>query len=505
MLYITRKIFCVGALLALRLFDRQGLHVQASSDFNIVDVLSLNWLEEFTASREKSTDIEFEAFDAEPKKETTDAEKSKRQTVVLFGGDISAFLPPGFRRQYCYFLIFCICIFIYAFLGKSRNDGIMQHILELQKPLLEEAFAYVADQPKCFERLRWHKYRTYASGRTSCVSLTMNFDLVKRQCVWHELLLTPLLSLEDVMTVEVTMPKMEPIALAITRKLTNKSFIKDNMEIANTMYVYNTADIPSTHRAYINSTEKCATKYAEYIIAACQDFMPQLIALYIVDEIPDVNGYVPENKMTFKVSINNDPKLAATVLETIIQLVDYTKNYSVLPKTKELILKTRKAMVATIYKDEIKKQQEEAREEAREEDPAAREERLKKLEKKSMSRPKRRVTGVDVPEGLKQNIEHLKQLHEKGCTINANIEQSVEFKNPYLLEAIFNIKEYSSNYSKHIYDPDYYEALVNQPDPDDDLVNEIQPDESPTKENEPKQGRTRRGRSGWSPETEGRT
>ncbi|EDO08323.1 HCNGP-like family protein [Babesia bovis T2Bo] len=110
----------------------------------------------------------------------------------------------------------------------------------------------------------------------------------------------------------------------------------------------------------------------------------------------------------------------------------------------------------------------------------------------------------NVPKQLENNILQLKKLHEQGCTINANIENSVDFKNPYLLEKVmkvFNIKEYSSNYKKDVYNPDFYVALANDAD------QEQQPSQPKTPINDIDEGISKqnaKGRrpSGWSPETE---
>lgn len=76
------------------------------------------------------------------------------------------------------------------------------------------------------------------------------------------------------------------------------------------------------------------------------------------------------------------------------------------------------------------------------------------------------VLDVEMPPKLLEEIERLKKLKEQGITPNRNIEESVEFKNPYLLEKImkvFDINGYCSNYDKNIYDPAVYEALANEP------------------------------------------
>lgn len=77
------------------------------------------------------------------------------------------------------------------------------------------------------------------------------------------------------------------------------------------------------------------------------------------------------------------------------------------------------------------------------------------------------VTDIEVPPMLEKNIQHLRELHERGYTINNNIEKSIEFKNPYLLEKVmkvFNIDGYSSNFNKDVYGPEYYVKLANETD-----------------------------------------
>lgn len=76
------------------------------------------------------------------------------------------------------------------------------------------------------------------------------------------------------------------------------------------------------------------------------------------------------------------------------------------------------------------------------------------------------VLDVEMPSKLLEEIERLKKLKEQGITPNRNIEESMEFKNPYLLEKImkvFDINGYCSNYNKNVYDPAIYETLANEP------------------------------------------
>ncbi|GFE53378.1 hypothetical protein protein [Babesia ovis] len=389
MMRISRKIYCAGAALALCLFQVDNIHVEAMREFQLKDFFNLSWLDDMKPSREKAKDIEFEAFDQE-KKETTDEEEDDVDigiNVGVFGGDMTKHFPPDFRRHYCYFILFCLAMVQYAIIGKRRNEVKVEKSLEKQLPLLKEHFAHIADGPRHYERIKMHKYRIYASGRTSCDSLTISFNLIKRQCPWHEFFFTPLFASQDVMIIDVAMPKMDPIAFAISDKLTNKQFIKRNDEVANTMHVYDSGDLPRTHRAYINSTEKCAIKYATHAIALCQEFMPQLIAFYVVDEVPDVHGYQPVNKIQFIVKLNKDTDLPLKVLEAAIKLADYTKNFNMADKTKEAIQKSRKAMLQAIYKDELKKHQEGPKTD----NTTLSAEKLKKLEKKQMTRPARRV------------------------------------------------------------------------------------------------------------------
>ncbi|KAK1444455.1 hypothetical protein BgAZ_103610 [Babesia gibsoni] len=102
---------------------------------------------------------------------------------------------------------------------------------------------------------------------------------------------------------------------------------------------------------------------------------------------------------------------------------------------------------------------------------------------------------------LQQNINRLKELHGQGYHINENIENSVEFKNPYLLEAsVFSIDEYSTNLAKQVYDPDYYVQLVNEPDttPVDSKAEVVKQPAEPDLDTKTTAG-SRRRPSGWSP------
>lgn len=76
------------------------------------------------------------------------------------------------------------------------------------QPILDEHFAYLADQPTFLEVCSWNKFRMFASGRTSCNTLSIRFNMVKRQCPWHEWILSHLFKSEDVVTMELWLPKM---------------------------------------------------------------------------------------------------------------------------------------------------------------------------------------------------------------------------------------------------------------------------------------------------------
>lgn len=113
------------------------------------------------------------------------------------------------------------------------------------------------------------------------------------------------------------------------------------------------------------------------------------------------------------------------------------------------------------------------------------------------------VSDVEIPPLLEQNINRLKELHGQGYHINENIENSVEFKNPYLLEKImkvFSIDEYSTNLAKQVYDPDYYVQLVNEPDttPVDSKAEVVKQPAEPDLDTKTTAG-SRRRPSGWSP------
>ncbi|GIX61564.1 uncharacterized protein BcabD6B2_09990 [Babesia caballi] len=392
---ICRKAICFGAALALCfLADRRTALADGAFDFEVKDFLSTQWIKDLKPTRETATNIEFEAFEFEvdPEDEATDEVKQPPKKIDIFDFEtlsypLLLYLPPNFRRHYFYFLCFCVGLGFYAYFGYRRNVNRLKRTLAALKPLLREHFAYIADEPACYERLKLHRFRTFASGRTSCDTLTITFDYVKRQCLWHEWLLRFIFGMQDVMTIDMTLPQMDPVTFAITQKKTNKAFVKSNEDLADTTYAYEPAELPRSHRAYINGMEKCLTNYAHYVIARCQDFFPQLIEFLALDAVPTPDGYVERRRLHLKVRVGNDDALARQVLAAAIHLADYTKNYSVHEKTREALTRSRHDLVSLIYREEIRRRQEEAREENLKLSPG----KLKKLEKKALSRPAPRV------------------------------------------------------------------------------------------------------------------
>ncbi|CDR96756.1 membrane protein, putative [Babesia bigemina] len=392
MVRINRKVLCAAAAVAIGLLHSVESQPQSANESDLSGNPSAN----DNPANVAAPRIEFEPFEDEvdPELEATDEVKVPPKKQELFDMDLMmspllSQMPKSFRRHYCYFLFYCVGMLVYGWIGYETNKQRVKRVIAALKPVLQENFAFIADEPHCYEALRWHKFQAYASGRTSCDRLFIDFDLVKRQCMWHRWVFRHMFRMEDTMTIEMMLPKMDCIVFAITHKMTNKLFIKKNQEVANTTYVLDSSELPPTHRAYINGTEKCFAKYASYVIAACQEFMPHLIHFYAADAVPEAEGYRQWRQIVLKVRVGDDDQLAAKVLAAAIHIADYTKNYTVMDKTREAMTKARQDMIAVLFKAEIKRQKEEAKE-AKEESKLT-PEKIKKLEKKALARPTPRV------------------------------------------------------------------------------------------------------------------
>ncbi|GBE58799.1 hypothetical protein BOVATA_002920 [Babesia ovata] len=397
MVRINRKVLCAAAAVAIGLLHSVECQQQSTNESEVSANPTATPVANDQPARDAAPRIEFEPFefDVDPELEATDEVKQPPNKQDVFDMDLVmspllSQMPKSFRRHYFYFLCFCVAMLIYAFIGYQTNKQRVKRALVTLKPVLQENFAHIADEPHCYEALKWHKFQIYASGRTSCDRMFIRFNLIKRQCMWHRWILRSLFQVVDTMTIEMTLPKMDCIVFAITHKMTNKTFIKNNQEVANTTYVLETNDLPPTHRAYINGNEKCFAKYAAYVIAVLQEFMPYLISFYAADAVPEPEGYRQWRKISLNVRVGNDDQLAAKILAAAIHIADYTKNYTVMDKTREVVSKARQDMIAVLFKEEIKRQKEEAKE-AKEENTKVTPEKIKKLEKKALARPATRV------------------------------------------------------------------------------------------------------------------
>ncbi|KAK1932751.1 putative membrane protein [Babesia divergens] len=396
-MHINGRVAFAIAVLAYSQYDWANVSAVSGIDFDFRDMISTQWIQDLKPGRESATDIKFEAFeiDGDPEDDATDEFKASPETpevpdltkLDLLSHPLLHNLPPGFRRHLAFFILFLFTLMIYALLGYYRNYSVVRRSAMVLQPILDEHFAYLADQPTFLEVCSWNKFRIFASGRTSCNTLSIRFNMVKRQCPWHEWILSRLFKSEDVVTMELWLPKMSNIVFAITQKMTNKEFVETHEEIAHTTHVYNNPNLPNTHRAYINSKEKCVTNYASYVIAKCQDSFPQLTALYIADAVPEMSGYRKYNRMFIELKFQKDAQLLAQMLKTAIHLADFTKNYSLQEKTCEIIAKNRQELVTIIYKEDAKRAQEEAKAETAKNAPV----NVKKQDKKATGRPTQRI------------------------------------------------------------------------------------------------------------------
>lgn len=392
-----RRLIIAIASLALCQIVAVNADAEEPMNLQLTDLLSPQWLEDMKPGRESAKDIEFEAFAVEGEPEDAAADEAKpsgesqeKAAPVqwdMFSNSNFKDMPKGFRRHFAYYLVFVAVLMLYAALGFYRNHLIAKKsALELFK-VLDEYFAFVDESPSYFERISFNRFRVFATGRTSCNCIDIEFRLTKRQCPFHEWILSRFTRMEDVVTMDLWLPEMDCVIFAMTEKLTNRSFVDKNEELTKTMHVHETAEIPSSLRAYINSKEKCVTTYASHCIALLKDFFPHLKSLYIVDSVPEVSGYRKYNRIKLELKFNRDLELLLQILKAVILLADFTKNYNVKDKTRETIEKNREEMVAIIFKQERKEAIEEARTEASKNSPV----NMRKLEKKMMARPTPRV------------------------------------------------------------------------------------------------------------------
>ncbi|BAM41868.1 uncharacterized protein TOT_040000248 [Theileria orientalis strain Shintoku] len=375
------------------------------------------------------------------------AERASKPTFVQmfekFTDPLSKDFPPNFRRNYAIFLLVFTLLVMYAVAGYSRNKKIATGLSLAVEQALEDNFAYVERDPNLLDVKGWSHFEMYASGRTSCRGMLIKLDvscnenesvqLRKRQCFWHETLITLFQPQNDQVTYDILFESL----LMFTN-------------------VYDCKEVPDNVRVYLDSNDKSVLQFANYVLHQLNPFINNLEHLYLsdVDSTNTTLTKKPRLQCRFTLTKNYDDFNQLTRL--VVHIADCAKNFSLPPKVRELTLKERSELELAYNK--LNRSQ---RDESNEDEPEITSEMMKKYEEK-MARKNKAVSNIKI----REDIERLKKLRDQGMTTTRNLEESLEFKNPYLLEKImrvFDIKEYSSNYNKDVYDPSVYEALAKEP------------------------------------------
>ncbi|KAK2196474.1 bifunctional PAT complex subunit CCDC47/SAP30-binding protein [Babesia duncani] len=489
------RLFALCAIIAYLKFTILG----HGSIFELPNLFSDDWLNELKTSRESSLDIDFEYDDTPmtfinpvtlpkfPFKKKHESYKPSNEYVPTSVFDV---LPPKFRRHFAYFLLIAIPTFAYAFLGYLKNHFQAKKLSQVLVPFLKENFAQVGENNKELIIKRWHAFEIYSTGRTSCRYFLVRIEFVPRQCIWHAYLLSHFFTLNDYISFEVPFFALDCIVFAICLRQFNKQFIKDNLEIAHSAITYEPKEISQKYRAYINSTEKDALRFANFFFARCQKVMDYLYSFYISD-LMDHDGHRVRPCMVAKFTLPPNNEEIKEIVTIVLELVDYAKNFQLENTTRERITKTR-------HKAFLKMTSGENRDESKEDlSPKQVEKLMAKRERKNLKMPKiNNIESAPIPKRLEQEINRLKQLQSQGLEVNRNIDDSIEFKNPYLLEKImriFNIDGYCSNYDPSIYDPQIYKEMALEPDTSLEKI----ANETATKTDD-NINRRKRSKSGWS-------
>ncbi|UKK02862.2 hypothetical protein MACK_002959 [Theileria orientalis] len=346
---------------------------------------------------------------------------------------LSKDFPPNFRRNYAFFLLVFVSLVMYAVVGYHRNKKIATGLSMAAEQVLEDNFAYVERDPNILDVKGWNHFEMYASGRTSCRGILIKLDLRKRQCFWHETVITLFQPQNDRVNYDILFESL----LMFTN-------------------VYDCKDVPDNMRVYLDSNDKSVVQFANYVLHQLSPFINNLEHLYISDVDSTDTTLTKKPRLQCRFTLTKNYEDFTRLTRLVVHIADCAKNFSLTPKARELTLKERSEMELA-----YNKLNRSPRDESNDDEPQITSERMKKHEER-MARKIKPVTNIKI----REDIEKLKKLRDQGMTTTRNLEESLEFKNPYLLEKImkvFDIKEYSSNYNKEVYDPSIYEALAKEP------------------------------------------
>lgn len=301
-------------------------------------------------------------------------------------------LPPDFKKHYAYFLIFYIVLILYSYLGSFRNKRIAKKFLEVVEPVLDDNFAYLERKKSALIPKSWHSFEIYASGRTSCKSVIISLELVKRECFWQENIIRLVFPSRDRVAVEVTFDSLDSISFAICHRRSNKEFISYNQELLRYSTTYDCKDVPDCFRMYINSPDKSVTQYANHVLSQIRVLLPILDSFYISDSasMDGESNSRPELVAVFYLTNNTGDY--SKIIRFVMDIIDYSKNYSLPVKVREAIVKER-----TNIKVASEKNAKTSKEEENDTHQHVTPEKLKKLEEKLLKKSKNpAVPGIKI-------------------------------------------------------------------------------------------------------------
>ncbi|XP_953314.1 uncharacterized protein TA10570 [Theileria annulata] len=254
---------------------------------------------------------------------------------------LSKEFPRNFRRNYACFLVLVAFLVAYGFYGYDRNKKWATKLCEEAMPVLEENFAYIEQDPKPPEEKGWNDFEMYASGRTSCKGLLITFQFVKRQCFWHEHFIRLLYSSKDMVAFDVQFEYLDQLLFAVCRKVNNKSFVTQYPHLLLFSYLYEGKDLPDCFRAYVNSTDKSVVQFASHVLHLVQPFINNLEYFYLSDVVSSESELVKRPVLSCCFRLRKKSEDFQNLVKTMINLVDYCKNFSMPQKLREAVTKER--------------------------------------------------------------------------------------------------------------------------------------------------------------------
>eukprot|EP00375_Theileria_parva_P001631 XP_764304.1 hypothetical protein [Theileria parva strain Muguga] len=254
---------------------------------------------------------------------------------------LSKEFPRNFRRNYAYFLVLVALLGLYAYYGYDRNKKWAEQLCNTALPVLEENFEYIErDQTALIEK-GWHEFEMYASGRTSCNWLLINFQFVKRQCFWHENVIRFFHTAKDTVTFDVRFESLDQLLFAVCRKVKNKLFISQYPHLLLFSHLYESKDLPDCFRGYVSSNDKAMVQFANHVLHLFEPFYNYLEYFYLSDVVPGDAQLVKSPTLSCCFTLCKKSGYFQNLIKAVVNLVDYSKNFSLPSKLREAVIKER--------------------------------------------------------------------------------------------------------------------------------------------------------------------